>query len=256
MPYSHLVLDWNGTLLRFPTDELQNKTIAYAVLGGAWNGLKRLELSRLGQIADLMGARRELKKRIREYEAGDRDLASVYEPFNERVLDGQPIDLVKEAIRHYARENRDAVNTSLLGEVMSSSQSGRRGILSVSVDYSIRQFLDNSGFGDLIEDHDIVSHRLLEEDGVCRGFSTDLYDQKPKAFENSFLRDREFPSAQTFYIGDSEDDEGIASILPRGNFILSEFASEAFKNKMARKHGAEVPEDVFGFLSKQYVNGR
>ena len=50
MSYKMIVSDWNGTLFQYPTDEVQNKAIGYAVLADAKEAVKRGQFWRIGDV--------------------------------------------------------------------------------------------------------------------------------------------------------------------------------------------------------------
>jgi len=91
-------------------------------------------------------------------------------------------------------------------------------------------------------------------DGIAQGISLHIYGRKGNAFEYHFLKQGDIGENETFYIGDSDDDEPVASLLPREHFIVPFFASDEVKQRFATQHGAFVPEsedDLESFLLKK-----
>lgn len=56
-----------------------------------------------------------------------------------------------------------------------------------------------------------------------------------------FLKPYQLRDKDVIYFGDSEDDLGIAEMLPKGNFIVPFFATDTFRQYAATKFCAFVP---------------
>jgi len=253
MSYKGIVSDWNGTPFEHATDEIQNKRIAYAVLDDAKSALKGGKIWRAWDVVKLLRTKSELKKRLQQYKDGERHLWEVYEPFNEGVLRGLPVDFLKGVIDDYARESAGKVDGRILRPIRAVHEDGKStGILSVSFDYSIRRILEEAGYADVFDD--IVANTLETDGDKAVGLTLGIYGKKPEVLRAEFFDRRGLRENDTLYLGDSEDDEPIAEMLDRGGFIVPFFADDEFRERMASKHGAFVPESEQDLL--KYLQAR
>ena len=242
MPIKAVVSDWNGTLFKHATDEVQNKKLAYAVLSDAKKAVLRGRVWRLKDMVGLLKTKSELQKRLQEYKEDKRYLWEVYQPFNDGVLKGRPVAFIKGVIDEYAKESDTLVDRRILGPLRLAHMRGvSTAILSVSYDYSIRRILGEAGYAGLFDT--IVANTLQTEGSMAIGLTLGIYGLKKEVFYNEFLQKRGFQEDSTLYFGDTEDDEPIASMLSPGNFIVPFFAIDEFKQRMAAKHQARVLEN-------------
>lgn len=234
----YVVSDWNGTIFEYKKDDVQNKALAMAALK---TDLVHL---RLGSASRLLSTRKRLKKMLEEHYAGNRPLKDLYDTFNAEVLRGRSVDFVHSAINRYAEESASKVDKRVLVPIIDTTASDSRGILSVSYGYSITQILALAGYSPWYFEKNLVSNSLeLDDDGKVLGLTLDIYGRKPEVLKDEFFDKREFKDKETVYLGDDRDDEGVAVMLPKGNFIVPFFASDEFRQKMASRHGAFVPKD-------------
>jgi phosphoserine phosphatase len=240
MVIKYAIFDWNGTLFEPPTDEELNKAIAYARLDDAVSGIKHGKLWRAWDVGKLLVAKKQLRKRLAEYKAGERQLAEVYEPFNRLVVNGMPTGLFWDAVRDYAKENRSMMDKRMMIPI-EEARLEKVGILSVSQEYAIRCIIHD--LYSISPFNDIVANTAIEDGDVMRGVTLDIYGKKGEVFEDEFLRKRGFVAESAVYAGDTEDDLPVAKMLPRGHFVVPFYASNAFREKAARVYGAFVPED-------------
>jgi phosphoserine phosphatase len=253
MSYKAIVSDWNGSLFEYPTDEVQNKKLAYAVLDDAKHAVLKGRIWRVIDVVKLLKTKSELKKRLQQYYDGERHLWEVYEPFNENVLKGRPVSFVNKVIDKYARESADKLDERVIRPIQSVHREGKRtAILSVSYDYSIRRILEKAGYPYVFDD--IVANTLQTDGNRVVGLTLEIYERKPEVLKTEFFEKRGLREDDTLYLGDSEDDESIAEILVPGNFIVPFFASDEFKQRLASKHKAFVPEseeDLLKYLQSK-----
>lgn len=253
MPYKAIVSDWNGTLFEHPTDEVQNKKLAYAVLDDAKRAVLNGRIWRVGDIVKLLKAKGELKRRLQQYYDGEGHLWEVYEPFNENILRGRPVSFVNGVIDEYARESRDKVDDRVVRPIQTVHEDGKStGILSVSYNYSIRRILEETGYSGVFDD--IVAHTLETDGDRVVGLTLGIYERKPEVLRTEFFGKRGLRENDTIYLGDSEDDEPIAEILASGNFVVPFFASDEFKQRLASRYKAFVPESEDDLL--KYLNSK
>lgn len=100
----------------------------------------------------------------------------------------------------------------------------------------------------------IVANELETENGKAVGFTLNIYGEKAEVMEREFFEEEGLREDTTLYVGDSEDDEPIADILVPGNFIVSFFASDDFKERMSSKHKAFVPKSEEDL--RKYIDSR
>jgi phosphoserine phosphatase len=240
MSYRALISDWNGTLFQHPTDEAMNKKIGYAILNGATQGLKRGNIFKLGDVIGLLKAKGKIKKRLQEYRKGKRGLGEVYEPFNRHAIRGRPVSFINGVVDEFCRESVGLVDCRMLRPIRRAYERGiATGILSTSYEYSIRRILEMTGFADAFHH---ISANILQADGErALGFTADIYERKPEVLRHGFFDRWALRKGDTIYMGDSEDDEKVAEMLPPGDFIVPFFASEEYRQRMASRHKAFVP---------------
>jgi len=202
MSYGIIVSDWNGTLFEYPTDEVQNKKIAYAVLDDARHDVLRGRIWRIGSIVKLLKTKKELRERLIEYHKGERHRWEVYEPFNDNVLRGMPVSFVNAVIDEYARESKDKVDGRIVRPIKAVHGDGKSAsILSVSYDYSIRRILEESGYWDVFDD--VVANTLQTEGDRAVGLTLGIYERKPEVLKAEFFGNRGFRENDILYLGDS-----------------------------------------------------
>jgi len=247
MSYKLIVSDWSGTILRHPTDEAQNKRIAYALLGNAKSRIKEGDLFALWDLGQLLFAERELKKRFYDYKNGKLPLQEVYEPFNKRVLRGKDYKFVSNVIDQFVDEciKKDDVDKRILHSICLAHRHGiKTGILSTSNDAAIHRTLIRSDFEhlfDAIESNSLITRYIKGEQKVV-GYTFDINNRKPEFLENRFLRPHNLREKDVIYFGDSDDDIGIADMLPAGNFIVPFFATDEFRQYAAQGFDAFIPD--------------
>ncbi len=247
MLYKAIVSDWNGTLFEHPTDEVQNKKLAYAVLDDAKHAVLNGRIWRAIDVVKLLKTKGKLKKRLQQYYDGERHLWEVYEPFNVNVLKGRFVSFVNGVIDEYAEESVDKVDGRVVKPIETVHHDGKStGILSVSYDYSIRRILEKAGYSGVFDD--IVANTLETDGDRVMGLTLGIYERKPEVLRAEFFEKRGLRENDIIYLGDSEDDESIADILIPGNFVVPFFASDEFKQRLASKHKAFVPENEADLL--------
>lgn len=241
MTYSTIVSDWNGTLFEYKDDSIQNRKIGQAVLYDAIMSLMHGNLYKIQDILALCNVRKALKRKIREYSQGRCRLADVYEIFNSQVLSRTDESLVEHVLDEYSTESASKVDGRMIRPIRKNAEDGKRAyILSVSCRYSISNILEKSGYDGVFSD--ITAHDIVKQNGKVR-FSTHIYESKPSAFEKIFITDNNIQPCKIVYIGDSSDDEPVAKMIPKGNFIVPFLADDDFKNMMASEYNAFVPEN-------------
>jgi len=253
MPCEAIISDWNGTLFEYATDEALNRRLGYRALFDDVTAVLTGRFWKIADVAKLLRAKAQLEKRLRQYYRGERHLQEVYEPFNESVLKGRPVAFVERVIDRFARESADKADKRVLRPIRKAHENGKfTGILSGSYDYSIKRILEESGFSDVF---DVVVANTLQTNGneaVCLTFR--IYGRKTEVLIEEFFKKRGFRENNTVYLGDSKDDEQIAEILTPGNFIVPFLARDEFKQRMASKYKAFVPEseeDLMKYLQSR-----
>ena len=242
MAYKTIISDWNGTLFKYPTDEIQNRKIAFSV---ASNSIKQALLHgriwKVGSIVKLLRIKSKLENKLQEYYKGEKHLRDVYGFFNENILKGRSVSFVNSIINEYARNSVDKIDRRIMGPVEAVHKNGKStAILSVSYDYSIRKILEEAGFSNVFDD--IIANTIQADNDIAVGLTFEIYEKKPEVLKSEFSEKRGLKENEILYFGDSEDDELVADVLAPGNFIVPFFASDDFKQKLSSKHKAFVPE--------------
>lgn len=185
---SLIVSDWNGTILKHPTDEILYKQISYALLDDAKSKVITGNLLALRDILQLHQAKREITRQLKDYNSDKQSLQNVYKSFSRRVLRGRDYEFVNNVIDQYVShcvENNDA-DTRILRTINLARKCGiKTGILSVSIRDVICRTLIQLNLGDLFET--VVSNsfitRNINDELKIMGCSFDIYKRKPECLE-------------------------------------------------------------------------
>lgn len=244
-----IVSGFHGTLIEPTTVEEENRKIVYAIKDSVWVDIKRGKVWKAGKFASLLRDKRQLEKRLSEYEAGKRSLSEVYEYFN-RILKGHDPAFIQAQLREYAVDliKEGKIDRRLVRAIAEAKRGGSRtGILSVATNYLIQEIFGqlrsrHGTYKDLFSEDQIVANSIKTEDGKVVGFTLDIYGNKARIFEDEFLRRRGYSDKNTVYFGDNMDDTPVAELLPKRHFIPSFYATDEFKQHVARYYGSEVPE--------------
>src|SRR3989338_1154334 len=247
MPIKHVVSDWSGTLFR-DTDE-----------GKLWAhvGVSALKDSTVAKYVptprtvSLALTALQLKKLTAAYKRGEVGYDKIYELFNERVLGNIPKDMVELYVQEYAmkRKTQEKVDDRLLRsiqEVCGTPESFH--ILSTGYGYGITQIL---GIRNRYLPSRITANRLIEVGNGSR-FNLDIYtaDDKRRILEACI---KNFPAdlSEILFIGDSETDEACMDHMAMmgGKVAVPFFATDEFKERVARDYGALVPDSEQDFLN-------
>jgi len=241
MSYKAIISDWNGTLINYPSDELLHKKIAYAIANDLKSQLFKGEFWKIVDVMKLVRTKGKLKKRLREFNSGERHLQDVYDIFNDEILKGKPVKYITGIIDRFAKEFAKKLDSRVLRPIQAVHKEGAStGILSASFGYSIDRILKEAGYSRIFDD--IVSNDFLVNEGKVLGITLDIYEKKAEFLHSEFFDKRGLRENNTLYLGDTKDDEPIAKLLAPGNFIVPFFAPDEFKEKMASKYKAFVPE--------------
>lgn len=243
MDYKAAISDWSGSLFKHPTDEVLNKTIGHAVKKRLISDLAKFKLWKAPKVYKLLETKKELEKRLKEYEADERPLHEVYDTFNKEVLRGLDPDFLYGVIDQYIEDNANKVDKRILRQIGAVHDRGiKTGIISVSLDYVIQRILRRSEADGFFEK--IIANKIASgDDNKIKGFTLDIYGKKTEVLESEFLDPWGLTKENVVYIGDSKDDEPIADILPEGRFIVPFFAKDDFKQDMYSKYGAFIPDN-------------
>jgi len=241
----NIVMDYNGTIIEYPDDVEQNKRIGYAVLDYFTEEFKKGKVWHAADILYLLLAKIRINQRLRRFHNGEESIQKIYEPFN-KAIDGIYVSILNNAVDGFVEETikKKKVNLDLLEavhEAKNESKIENTGIISASYDYAIKRVLEKSGFSELINHDYIIANTLEHENGRVKSMGQNIYGRKADYMENEFFRGFGFREWNTYYIGDTKDDEPVAELLPPEHFIVSEYASDDFKEYMALKYKARVP---------------
>jgi len=238
MTYTTIVSDWHGTLTS-TSEEDSNKRIGYTLLGEALRDVKHGRIWRVAQLLKLLAAKKTTERMLREFHQRKRRLKEVYEPFNSAIK-GVTFDYIEGIADGFARDTVENLDERVIVPIKNMHEKGKKtGILSVGYKRIIEKTLEQVGYSDVFDK--IFANTLLGYDGKAVGFSLDVYEEKARYIMSRFL-DIHTREGDILYIGDSSDDMPVAQMLPKGNFIVPFLAPYEFKEEMARKYGAFVPE--------------
>ena len=241
MAYRAIISDWNGTIFELETDEKMNRSIAYAAKDYVLGRIAHGQVWKIKDAWRLFLTKGKINRALAAYSRGQVPLKDIYKLFNAGVLNGLPLDVFNAGMASYLNEHPHRLDNRLLPSLQAAHNRGiRTGILSLSYLQSIISLLEQNNASQIFDT--IVSHRLASKDGKAIGFTTDIYGRKAGVLENDFFRNRGLRPESTLYIGDGDEDEPIADVLPPGNFIVPFLAGDDFRQKMASKHSAFVPE--------------
>lgn len=234
MRYKAVISDWNGTAFGPLVDEELGKWVILASLG---YDFRKGEYSRfLSDLCRSISAKRMLDG----YRRGEDTIPGIQRALD-GIMAGKPLSLVYAAAAEYAKAHTGEVDSRVLRPMRKARNEGMQtGILSASYDFIIIRLLQESGFMDTF--NYITADRLEADCGIVRSLNHRIYGRKAETMKSEFFDKRGLDDSSTAYIGDSGDDIPVAEILKPGSFIVSLIAPEEFKNKMACKYGARVPE--------------
>lgn len=253
--------DWNGTLFYDATDKEIHKEIIMGLLKESLKRVVKGNIRSVSTISNLLyksgkiikgyanyqriRARKEedIRKKIYEMKnAANR----IYEIFNESVLEGRSIDglsseFLNKAFERYAKKNRNKLDIRIARPIRAVHQ-GKvyTFIISGSYQYAIKRVLDYSKFSDAFDE--IIGTRIKEYCGIVVGIDESPRKEKTQLFINEFLKKRGYREQEIIYFGDCEFDLEIGEILPPGNFIVSFFSEDDFKEFASTHYKAFVPE--------------
>lgn len=245
MSYKAVISDWNGTLTS-ATEEGLNKKIGFTLLEDTGKKMIRGNIKDLSLLGKLIYAAISTKINLSFYKNGKGHLHNVYNAFNFAIR-GQDANYINNIVDDFAKETISMVNEDILNSIKEVHTNGKyTGILSAAYDRVIRKTLQESNYSDIFDK--IVANTLQTDNDKVVGLTFEIYGRKPEILIHEFFEKEDLREDNTLYIGDSEDDEPIADILKSGNFIVSYFATEDFKQKLASKYSAVVPRNKEDFM--------
>ncbi|MCX6778418.1 MAG: haloacid dehalogenase-like hydrolase [Candidatus Micrarchaeota archaeon] len=209
-----VVSDVNGTFYR-PVDEQRTHVrILTNYKRLLINRSKHLSPSAVIGLVRLLKTKCLLEEKYREVKDGRAEMGDLFRLFNERVVDGLPLEFIHASIREMAREASKDIDIRVLNPINAVKKEGAKtGILSAAYGYAIESILGFTEYRDTFPSENIFGDRIvLNSNGTAKGFELRTYGKKAFFLENEFARKRGFRSI--IYFGDSEDD---LPILPHQN---------------------------------------
>ncbi len=248
-----IISDWHGTIFKIKTDEKQNKYIGLAILNKLRKDLFRGNISKIYDLFKLFKIKKDLQKKTKQYEQGQLHIWDVYKIFNKEVINGQPIELIENTILYYAKSASNKVDKRILDCIEKYHNKGIvTAILSCGYDKSINAILEYSGYNNLFDR--IIANTITSKDDKAEEFTLNVYEEKDKIIRQEFLD--KYKPEEIIYIGDTDDDELAAKILPKGNYIVSFMAEYEYKQRMKEQYSAFVPkteEDLEMYLESVFT---
>lgn len=236
-----IISDYHGTIIS-SNEEESNKNIGYTILNDNLKEICKGRITKLPTLGRLAAVKILTERKLEGYKKGKNHLKEVYKYFN-LALRGLPVYYITGIVDRYAKRYAEKIDKRIIRPIKAMHDLGSyTGILSAGYDYCIKRTLEESGYLDVFDD--IVANTLEQDNNRALGLSLEIYGRKPEVIKSEFFSKRGLKERNTFYFGDSEfDDEPIAEMLPSGNFVVPFLATDEFKEKMANKYKAFVPEN-------------
>ncbi len=252
MPIRRAVFDWNGTVIRDPTEGKLWQYVGTQELGQSITHGNLSRTYRLGKaFMKLMGL-------TAAYKRGEIGFDRIYDVFNDAVLSDTPIGRVYEHLDVYAKkpETREKLDVRILMPLRDMTQAVHSSILSTGCAEGIKRAINELGKSsarttgfEAYPFRSVVANHILPEGEGCR-FDLGMANGDGKARRLRAVLERDQPEMSGFlYMGDSADDEACMGYVRDmgGHVAASLFASEDFKQHVAREYNGHVPEDMVDF---------
>ncbi len=236
MPVNAILCDWNGTVIQYRNESPLLESVAKDLFKAS------IPLHPL-RMARILRAKKELKSLQMEanHEAEYDVVKETFRIYNTKIINGVPASLIRRSVATYAhrRQTQDKLDYRLLRPVKECHQAGKStGIFSAGYGYGIEMILTVAGYNTYFDFYE--ADHLCEVSGRAIGFGLNIYKRKPELLLQ-LIGDRNIDARRTAYLGDSEDDEGCFEIVRYP--VVAFFATDALKQRCARKYKAFVPED-------------
>jgi phosphoserine phosphatase len=246
------IFDWNRTIHPDKTDIQLHAQIGRRILLETIIDGEKPPYSRALRTAELGVGTIELTNALRRFKLGKITLGELNSIYNRRFICGQKTQTLEKVIEEYARRCCQDIDQRVVNAIRETRREDEIvGILSASIESSIKKMLEILKIEDLF--NVIIANELIREGDVVLGISSRIYGNKKGEMER-FSKENKIDLDNIVYMGDCEDDAAIAPLLRRGGFIVSFMAEERFKNQMAKKYGAFVPEnerDLIKYLKER-----
>jgi hypothetical protein len=234
----YLFADYNGTLIQNPTEgELWKSVVEKSIWYKALHG-------RLPTAYAMTKAGFEMKSLIADYKAGKIGYSEVYKVLNEEVLSHVPVHVVEEFIKAYARnpETQARLDERMLrpmayAQVDIVSTASRFGIRETIGARNARVQPCNLVWVRIVKANDIFPKGAA---GSC--FDLSIYNSWDK--REALRRISPSDMRNSAFFGDSKDDKKCMELTKErgGTVVAPFFATDAFKQEIAREYDARVPE--------------
>ncbi len=243
MGYKVIISSWKWGLLSDETEELVGRPMARAVREQAKRDVKAGKWWRIFVLPWMILA--FIRQRIvyLRWRKGKSTMRKFFELFYRVILARERAAPIWEKLAASAEEavNRlDHEMIEILKEVRADGKSVA--LLSVGLDFYINHALKAAGLTDTFDP--VVANSLHETDGQISGISLDVYAQKPKYIREQFIDRMGVSAEEIIYFGGSEQDHGVAEMLPPGNFIVSRHVPDEFKEQFVSKYQAFAPSSA------------
>lgn len=240
MGYGVIISSWKWGLLSDETEELTGRPMARAVREQAKRDVKAGKWRRIFVLPWMMLS--FIRQRIiyLRWRRGKSTMRKFFELFYRIILAGEKAAPILEKLGESAAEAVNRLDHEVLQVFKEAKAAGKTtAILSVGFDFHITKCLEKAGLADTFDS--IVANSLQEEDGRLSGISLDVYDQKPKFLREQFIERLGVAPEEVIYFGGSEQDHGVAEMLPPGNFIVSRHVPDEFRKQFVSKYEAFAP---------------
>jgi len=243
MGYKVIISSWKWGLLSDETEELTGRPMARAVREQAKKDVKAGKWHRIFVLPWMILS--FIRQRIVyiRWRKGKSTMRKFFALFYRIILAGEKAAPILEKLGESAAEAVNRLDHEVLQVFTQAKAAGKTtAILSVGFDFHITKCLEKAGLADTFDS--IVANSLQEEDGRMSGISLDIYDQKPKYIQQQFIERLGVTAEEIIYFGGSEQDHGVAEMLPAGNFIVSRPVPEEFREHFVSIYGAFAPSSA------------
>ncbi|MBI3190103.1 hypothetical protein HYZ41_00190 [archaeon] len=237
MPIKNIVSDWNGTLIKYPTEGRLMGEIGSSILNS--DPYFEHPVKSITNGVRLMKHMTHLIDMKKKYKAGKIEYDAIYDYFNENVLRGTPEQIIEKAVKKYAAKAAEELDTGLLKAIRDFyNEDKNTGILSTGYMNGIIKTLCTLG---TIPFHTVAANDIEWKNGEAVKFDLNIYKNKEKFLDDVFFKEHKYRPDETTYIGDTEEDEKCFEMVKYP--IASFFATDDFKQHAAEKYNAFVAEE-------------
>lgn len=253
MAYRVIISSWKWGLLSDETEELVGRPMARAVREQAKRDVKAGKWLRIFVLPWMILA--FIRQRIvyLRWRKGKSTMRKFFDLFYRVILARELAAPIREKLAESAAESVNRLDHEMIQVFKEEKAAGKAtAILSVGLEFYINHALKTAGLAETFDP--VVANSLQEKDGRMSGISLDIYGNKPKYVREQFIDRLGVPAEEIIYFGGSEQDHGVAEMLPPGNFIVSRHVPDEFSQQFVSKYQAFAPssaEELRDYLQRR-----